>query len=204
MVVVGITGGIGSGKTTISNYLKSFGIPLYVADKEAKALMNRSKVIKQKLIQLFGDEAYVDGKLNRPFLAKMIFKDKSLLNQMNAIVHPKVASHFKRWLKKQDAPYILKEAAIIFENNLQSNYDYIITVVANENLRIERILDREDTTREKIKAVINNQWTDSHKKKLSDFVISNNDLDQDWQEGLDQAKKQALQIHKKLLKISAE
>ena len=196
MVVVGITGGIGSGKTTISNYLKSFGIPLYVADKEAKALMNRSKVIKQKLIQLFGDEVYVDGKLNRPFLAKMIFKDKSLLNQMNAIVHPKVASHFKRWLKKQDAPYILKEAAIIFENNLQSNYDYIITVVANENLRIERILDREDTTREKIKAVINNQWTDSHKKKLSDFVISNNDLDQ--------AKKQALQIHKKLLKISAE
>ena len=196
MVVVGITGGIGSGKTTISNYLKSFGIPLYVADKEAKALMNRSKVIKQKLIQLFGNEAYVDGKLNRPFLAKMIFKDKSLLNQMNAIVHPKVASHFKRWLKKQDAPYILKEAAIIFENNLQSNYDYIITVVANENLRIERILDREDTTREKIKAVINNQWTDSHKKKLSDFVISNNDLDQ--------AKKQALQIHKKLLKISAE
>ena len=196
MVVVGITGGIGSGKTTISNYLKSFGIPLYVADKEAKALMNRSKVIKQKLIQLFGDEAYVDGKLNRPFLAKMIFKDKSLLNQMNAIVHPKVASHFKRWLKKQDAPYMLKEAAIIFENNLQSNYDYIITVVANENLRIERILDREDTTREKIKAVINNQWTDSHKKKLSDFVISNNDLDQ--------AKKQALQIHKKLLKISAE
>lgn len=196
MVVVGITGGIGSGKTTISNYLKSFGIPLYVADKEAKALMNRSKVIKRKLIQLFGDEAYVDGKLNRPFLAKMIFKDKSLLNQMNAIVHPKVASHFKRWLKKQDAPYILKEAAIIFENNLQSNYDYIITVVANENLRIERILDREDTTREKVKAVINNQWTDSHKKKLSDFVISNNDLDQ--------AKKQALQIHKKLLKISAE
>ena len=137
MVVVGITGGIGSGKTTIANYLKSFGIPLYVADKEAKALMNRSKVIKQKLIQLFGDEAYVDGKLNRPFLAKMIFKDKSLLNQMNAIVHPKVASHFKRWLKKQDAPYILKEAAIIFENNLQSNYDYIITVVADENLRIE-------------------------------------------------------------------
>lgn len=196
MVVVGITGGIGSGKTTISNYLKSFGIPLYVADKEAKALMNRSKVIKQKLIQLFGDEAYVDGKLNRPFLAKMIFKDKSLLNQMNAIVHPKVASHFKRWLKKQDAPYILKEAAIIFENNLQSNYDYIITVVADENLRIERILDREDTTLEKVKAVINNQWTDSHKKKLSDFVISNNDLDQ--------AKKQALQIHKKLLKISAE
>ncbi|MCA0152778.1 dephospho-CoA kinase [Winogradskyella vincentii] len=196
MVVVGITGGIGSGKTTIANYIKSFGIPLYVADKEAKALMNRSKVIKRKLIQLFGDKAYVDGKLNRPFLAKMIFNDKSLLNQMNAIVHPKVASHFKRWLKKQDAPYILKEAAIIFENNLQSNYDYIITVVADENLRIERILDRDDTTQEKIKAIINNQWTDSQKKELSDFVISNNDLDQ--------AKKQALQIHTKLLKITAE
>ena len=193
MVVVGITGGIGSGKTTIANYIKSFGIPLYVADKEAKALMNRSKVIKRKLIQLFGDKAYVDGKLNRPFLAKMIFNDKSLLNQMNAIVHPKVASHFKRWLKKQDAPYILKEAAIIFENNLQSNYDYIITVVADADLRIERILDRDETTREKIEAIIKNQWTDSQKEKLSDFVITNNDLDL--------AKKQALQIHTKLLKI---
>ena len=104
MVVVGITGGIGSGKTTIANYLNSLGIPLYVADKEAKALMNRSKVIKRKLTQLFGQNAYVDGKLNRPYLAKKIFSDKSLLNKMNAIVHPKVASHFKRWLKKQDAP----------------------------------------------------------------------------------------------------
>ncbi|WP_411894834.1 dephospho-CoA kinase [Winogradskyella sp. A2] len=196
MVVVGITGGIGSGKTTIANYLNSLGIPLYVADKEAKALMNRSKVIKRKLTQLFGHNAYVDGKLNRPYLAKKIFSDKSLLNKMNAIVHPKVASHFKRWLKKQDAPYVLKEAAIIFENDLQLNYDYIITVIADEELRIHRILKRDDTTREKIEAIIKNQWTDAQKKELSDFIITNSDLAS--------AKKQALQIHNKLLKITAK
>jgi len=191
MVVVGITGGIGSGKTTIANYLNSLGIPLYVADREAKALMNRSKIIKRKLTQLFGNEAYKDGKLNRPYLAKKIFNDKSLLNKMNEIIHPKVASHFKRWLKKQDAPYVLKEAAIIFENNLQANYDYIITVVADEELRIERILKRDDTTRKKIDAIINNQWTDHQKEELADFIVTNNDLDL--------AKAQALEIHNKLL-----
>jgi dephospho-CoA kinase len=193
MVVVGITGGIGSGKTTIANYLNSLGIPLYVADEEAKALMNRSKVIKRKLTQLFGDNAYAEGKLNRPYLSKKIFSDKLLLNKMNAIVHPKVASHFKRWLKKQDAPYVLKEAAIIFENDLQHNYDYIITVIADEELRIERILKRDNTTREKIDAIIKNQWTDAQKKELSDFIIINNNLVS--------AKMQALQIHNKLLKI---
>ncbi len=111
MEIVGLTGGIGSGKTTISKFFESFGIPVYIADDEAKALMNRSKVIKRKLIQLFGESTYKDRKLNRPYLASKIFNDKTLLLKMNAIVHPKVASHFKRWLKKQDAAYIIKEAS---------------------------------------------------------------------------------------------
>ncbi|MCA0133084.1 dephospho-CoA kinase [Winogradskyella alexanderae] len=196
MVIVGITGGIGSGKTTIAKYMSTFGIPLYIADEEAKALMNRSKVIKRKLIQLFGEEAYKNEELNRPYLAKKIFTDKSLLSQMNAIVHPKVASHFKRWLKKQNAPYVLKEAAIIFENNLQDNYDYIITVIADEELRRKRIMSRDNTNKEKIDAIIKNQWVDAKKIQLSDFVITNNDLEK--------AKEEAIKIHKQLLKITSK
>ncbi|BAO77729.1 dephospho-CoA kinase [Winogradskyella sp. PG-2] len=194
MIIVGLTGGIGSGKTTISKHLESFGIPVYIADKEAKALMNRSKVIKRKLIKLFGKSAYKDEALNRPYLASKIFDDKALLEKMNAIVHPKVASHFKRWLKKQKAPYVIKEAAVIFENHLENQYNYIITVVADENLRIERVMKRDDTSKEKVESIISNQLSDEEKIKKSNFVIVNNDLDI--------AKRQVEKIHHQLLKIS--
>jgi dephospho-CoA kinase len=191
MVIVGLTGGFGSGKTTISKHFNSFGIPIYIADDEAKALMNRSKVIKRKLLKLFGESAYKDGVLNRSFLASKIFSDKALLSKMNAIVHPKVASHFKRWLKKQDSAYVIKEAAIIFENNLQSQYNYIITVIADKDLRIERIIKRDDASKEKIEAIINNQLSDAEKIKKSNFVITNNDLDS--------AKIEAEEIHHQIL-----
>ncbi|WP_439152345.1 dephospho-CoA kinase [Winogradskyella sp.] len=191
MVIVGLTGGIGSGKTTIAKYYESLGVPVYIADKEAKELMSRSKVIKRKLIKLFGDAAYNEGKLNRSYLAEMIFNDKSLLKKMNAIVHPKVASHFKRWLKKQDSKYVIKEAAIIFENSLEHQYDYIITVVADEDLRIKRVTKRDNSSEEKVKAIIKNQWSDKEKIIKSDFVIKNNDLES--------AKEQAQEIHYKIL-----
>ena len=192
MVVVGLTGGIGSGKTTVLRYFESLGVPVYIADIEAKALMNRSKVIKRKLTHLFGEQAYKDSKLNRPYLASKIFNDKSLLAKMNAIVHPKVASHFKRWIKKQDAPYVIKEAAIIFENKLESQYTYIITVVANEDLRIKRVIKRDNTSVEKIKSIISNQLPDEKKINKSDFAVTNNDLDS--------TKAQAISIHKEILK----
>jgi dephospho-CoA kinase len=177
MIIVGLTGGIGSGKTTISKYFESLGIPVYIADAEAKGLMSRSKIIKRQLGLLFGELAYKDGELNRSFLASKIFTDKTLLLKMNAIVHPKVASHFKRWLKKQDAPYVIKEAAIIFENKSENQYDYIITVIAVEDLRIQRVMKRDNASKEKIKAIIKNQLSDAEKIKKSDFVIRNNSLD---------------------------
>ncbi|WP_299368537.1 dephospho-CoA kinase [Winogradskyella sp.] len=192
MIVVGLTGGIGSGKTTIAKYFESFGIPIYIADKEAKALMNRSKVIKRKLVELFGPSAYKKNELNREYLASKIFSDKSLLSKMNAIVHPKVASHFKRWLKKQKAPYVIKEAAIIFENNLEYQYDYIITVTADKDLRIERVMRRDDVSAEKVKSIIRNQLSDKEKVEKSDFIIENNDLET--------SKKQAQEIHQNILK----
>lgn len=193
MKVVGLTGGIGSGKTTILKCFESLDVPVYIADDEAKALMNRSKVIKRKLIQLFGESAYKEQKLNRPYLASKIFSDKTLLSKMNAIVHPKVASHFKRWLKKQDASYVIKEAAIIFENNLENQYDYIITVIADKDLRIKRVMQRDNASKEKIQSIINNQLSDDEKVKRSDFVIVNNDLET--------AKAQAKDIHQQLLRL---
>ena len=176
-LIVGITGGIGSGKSTVSKYFQSFNIPVYHADDEAKALMNRSKVIKRKLITLFGENAYVDQRLNKDLLREQIFNDKSLLQKMNAIVHPKVGMHFERWLKKQSSEYVLKEAAIIFENNLEKQYDYIITVVADQDKRIQRVMKRDNKTKSEILTIIGNQLPDAEKIEKSDFVIYNNNLD---------------------------
>lgn len=192
MKIVGLTGGIGSGKTTVANLFSELNVPIYIADKEAKALMNKSKVIKRKLIQLFGKDAYKAEELNRPYLAEQIFNDKNLLQQMNAIVHPKVASHFKRWLKKQAAPYCIKEVAILFENGSYVNCDKVITVIAPLEIRISRVLQRDQTTTSKIKAIIKNQWQDQERMKLSDYVISNDD-------NLQHLKSQVNEIHQKLM-----
>ncbi|TXG39390.1 dephospho-CoA kinase [Seonamhaeicola maritimus] len=191
MIIVGLTGGIGSGKTTVAKQFKSLGVPVYIADEEAKKLMNRSKVIKRKLIRLFGEKAYVNDTLNRPFLADIIFNDTSYLEKMNAIVHPKVAKHFERWVSKQEASYVIKEVAILFENGGHKQCDYVITVVAPKEVRVERLLLRDNTSREKIAAIMKNQWTDEDKVKLSDFVVENIEL-QD-------VENQASKIHKKLL-----
>ncbi|NNK40386.1 MAG: dephospho-CoA kinase [Winogradskyella sp.] len=191
MKIIGLTGGIGSGKTTVSKYFEELGVPVYEADHEAKGLMNRSKILKRKLTALFGDKAYTNGTLNRPFLADKIFNDKELLSQMNAIVHPKVAAHFKRWLKKQNAPYIIKEVAIIFENNLQNQYDLIILVVTDKEERIKRVMQRDSTSRDHIISVMNNQLSDEEKSKMADFVITNRDLED--------TKRQVVEIHHKLL-----
>jgi dephospho-CoA kinase len=192
MVVVGLTGGIGSGKTTVAKMFETFGIPVYIADIEAKLLMNRSKVIKRKLKQLLGDEAYVNERLNRPFIAKKIFNNKELLQRMNAIVHPKVASHFKRWLKKQSAPYIIKEVAILFENGSYKDCDFTITVTAPKEEKIKRVIKRDNSSKEKVSAIMSNQWSDAQRIELSDFVIKN--------QNLDETKKLVEEVHVKILK----
>ncbi|ULC60645.1 dephospho-CoA kinase [Flaviramulus sp. BrNp1-15] len=192
MIIVGLTGGIGSGKTTVAKQFMELGIPVYIADEEAKNLMHRSKIIKRKLNQLFGDKAYIDGKLNKPFIADIIFNDKSFLQKMNAIVHPRVAKHFKKWALKQDAPYVIKEVAILFENGGDKACDYVITVTAKKAVRIKRLLERDNTSKEKIEAIMKNQWSDEEKIKKSDFVIENTTLKS--------IEKQVLKIHNQILK----
>ena len=192
MMIVGLTGGIGSGKTTVANYFKKLGVPIYVADVEAKLIMGRSKVVRRELVALFGEKVYHENILDRKLIAEAIFNDRDLLAKMNAIVHPKVAAHFKKWCKKQDAPYAIKEAAIIFEHDMQHQYDQIITVVAEKEARIERVLSRDDRSRASIEKIMENQWSDKDKADKSDFIIENHDLDS--------TEKQVKNIHAKLLR----
>jgi len=192
MIIVGLTGGIGSGKTTVAKAFESLGVSIYIADDEAKKLMITSKVLIRQLKKLFGEQAYIEGALNRAFLANAIFNDKALLKKMNAIVHPKVARHFKRWLAKQNSAYIIKEAAILFENGSYKNCDYIITVTAPKEERIKRVIKRDSSSKEKVLSVIKNQWTDKMKVEKSHFVINNIDLKA--------TKTKVLEIHNQLIK----
>ena len=192
MIVVGLTGGIGSGKTTVARQFNALGTPVYIADVEAKKLMSISKTIKRKLTLLFGEEAYVNGELNKPFIAETIFNDKTYLDKMNTIVHPKVAQHFYKWLLKQKAPYVLKESAILFEGNSYKQCDLIILVTAPKSLRIKRLLQRDNTTKAKIQAIMDNQWSDEDKMKDPHYVIVNDTLVN--------VQRQVLDTHEKILK----
>ncbi|WP_025741644.1 dephospho-CoA kinase [Aquimarina pacifica] len=176
MKVVGITGGIGSGKSTVAQMFKKLGIPIYIADDEAKKMMNTNETIKKEIISLFGKEAYVDGVLNRSYISKIVFSNKLLLSKLNKIVHPAVAKHFDDWKDKQKSPYVIKEAAILFENGGYKRCDYTILVSAPLEIRIQRVLKRDMVTVEQIQSRIDNQWTDAQKIPLADFVINNIDL----------------------------
>ena len=192
MKIVGLTGGIGSGKTTVATMFKNLGVPVYIADVEAKKLTNSSKVIRRKLIELLGEEAYSNTGLNRSFVADRIFQDVELLQRVNQIIHPKVKAHFKRWLKKQEGVYCIKEVAILFENGGYKECDYTILVTAPKSLKIERLLQRDATTKEAIAARMKNQWSDTKKIKLAHAVIENIELEE--------TQKSVLKLHKKLLK----
>ena len=194
MIKVGLTGGIGSGKTTVANYFIELGMPVYFADNEAKKLMNSSTKIKNKLINEFGENTYQKGELNRKYLANIVFHNKSKLSIINGIVHPAVSKHFAKWVKEQKTDYIIQENAILFENNTASNFDYIVTVTAPVEVKIERIFKRDLISKNDIISRMNNQWDDTKKIELSDFVIDNVDLAD--------TKKQVNRIHKKLIKIA--
>ncbi|MFC6858475.1 dephospho-CoA kinase [Zunongwangia atlantica] len=192
MIKVGLTGGIGSGKTTISKMFKEIGVPVYIADDAGKELMDTSAKIREKIVQLLGESSYSGSKSNRPFIASKVFKDKALLEQLNAIIHPAVASHFKNWLSKQSSVYIIYEAAILFEKGSHKNFDFSILVTAPKETRIQRVLKRDNTSREQIEARMNNQWSDEKKIELADFVIKN--------EEIEESKKQVIHLNDIILK----
>lgn len=176
MKIVGLTGGIGSGKTTVANMFAELGVPIYNADIEARTLTASSKTIREKLIALLGAETFKKGVLDRKYMAKKIFNDKELLQAANAIIHPEVAAHFKMWVSNQNSAYIIKEAAIIFEIGTQDQFDLIILVTAPKQVRIERVMRRDGVSQVEVEQRMDNQWSDIEKEKLADIVIQNIDL----------------------------
>lgn len=190
---VGLTGGIGSGKTTVASVFKTLGVPVYHADDEAKLLMQHSKSIREGLISLFGDKAFENQILNKSYISQQIFSDQSLLKQMNALVHPEVAQHYATWLSKQSSPYVVKEVAILFEIGAQDQFDFIITVTAPKSVRLERTKKRDNKSEREIEAIMDNQLSDSKKVKQSDFVIQN----LNW----NRTAQKVLNIHNEIIKL---
>lgn len=174
MRIVGITGGIGSGKTTACKIFQELGVPVYYADSRAKELMTYNESLKNKILQSFGAEAYSNGMLNRTYLAQQVFNSKEKLSILNGLVHPAVALDFEEWLEEhQSAAYVLKEAAILFESGAYQDVDITVLVIAPEDLRIERVMKRDGSTKEDVMKRMNNQWTQERKVKLADHIINN-------------------------------
>jgi dephospho-CoA kinase len=176
MKIIGLTGGIGSGKTTVANMFKDLGVPVYIADIEARKLTNSSKVIKRELTKLLGSSCYQGGTLDRKYVASKVFNDSKLLDALNAIIHPKVAAHFNSWQRKQQGVFCIKEAAILFENEGYKQCDLTILVVSPEQERIKRVIKRDAISEEEVLLRIKNQWSDEKKKKFADIIIENIDL----------------------------
>ncbi len=171
---IGITGGIGSGKTTACQIFKILGIPVFEADREAKMVMERNPKIREALILLFGKEIYLtDGTLNRALLAQKIFNDKAAINKVNGIVHPAVREWFSEWYSEQSAPYIVYEAAILFETGYYKLMDSNLLIVASREVRIARVMDRDGVTRRSVTDRMKNQWGDRAKRGLADAILRN-------------------------------
>ncbi|MDO5607894.1 MAG: dephospho-CoA kinase [Capnocytophaga sp.] len=176
-MIVGITGGIGSGKTTVAKMFAEYGIPLYFSDKEAIRIIEEDGSVKLKLVNLFGEQAYTGGIYNRKYIAGIVFSDKEKLQQLNAIVHPAIGKDFLQWYERQRSPYVIKEAAILFESGLYKDCDAIITVTSPEPIRVQRVMQRDGIDENSVRRRMANQWTDSQRIRLSDFVIENSNID---------------------------
>jgi dephospho-CoA kinase len=175
--IIGITGGIGSGKTTVANEFLSLGIPVYITDLEAKKLMQSEYVLSQ-IKEEFGSEVFDKGVLLREKLSEIVFNDDKRLAKLNSIVHPAVKQHFRKWLlEHQDNPLVIYESAILFESGSYKECDYVVNVVAPLETRIQRVIERDKTTREKVLERIKNQWNDEEKSSKSDFIVKNTSME---------------------------
>ncbi len=188
---IGLTGGIGSGKTVVSKIFASLGIPVYYADDEAKRLMNEDPGLKEAITRIFGEQAYEGSGLDRKLISSIVFKDPSKLAELNAAVHPITIRDADEWRKKQSAPYIIKEAALLFESGANRSLDKVIGVSAPLELRIARVIARDKFSREDVLRRMNNQMEEEKKISLCDFVILNDEKHS--------LIEQVLAIHRRLL-----
>ncbi|WP_153798727.1 dephospho-CoA kinase [Foetidibacter luteolus] len=196
MLKVGLTGGIGSGKSTIAEIFKVLGVRVFDADRAAKSIMNDNAGLREQIIQAFGHGAYSNGLLNRKYIADIVFNNPYRLEQLNALVHPAAIQAAEDWMLQQHAPYVIKEAALLFEAGSAGHLDVIIGVFAPQPLRIKRVMDRDNISRQDVMARMGRQVDDSIKMRLCDFVIVNDEQQL--------VLPQVVNLHKELLKKATD
>ncbi len=194
MLKIGLTGGLGSGKSTVAHIFQVLGIPVYYADTASKRIMNDDEYVKAAVQKAFGNNAYTDEKLNRKFIAEIVFKDQKKLELLNAIVHPATLVDAAKWMNKQTAPYIIKEAALIFESGSHQSLDYVIGVQAPLRLRLQRAIKRDNISEDEAMARINKQINEEIKIRLCDFIIVNDEQQM--------VIPQVLELHERLLLLA--
>ncbi len=194
MLRVGLTGGIGSGKSTVAKIFEVLGIPVYYADDAAKRLMNEDEELKKSIITHFGKESYINDQLNRPYIASLVFNNKEKLDLLNFLTHPATIRDANQWMNRQNSPYTIKEAALIFESGAAEYLDHVIGVFTPVPLRLQRIMQRDKITQEEVQQRMNRQIDEDIKMRLCDTVLIN-----DEQQLL---VPQVLQLHEKLLALS--
>ena len=176
MLKIGITGGIGSGKTTVCRIFELLGIPVFYADAQAKLVMHTDEKLRVGIIQAFGFQSYLpDGSLNRKHIADIVFKDERELSTLNALVHPAVFRAFDLWALEQTAPYVVKEAALLFESGSDKMCDYTILIKTPDQIKIARVIERDHITEADVRLRMARQWSDEEKEKLADYIILNNE-----------------------------
>lgn len=171
--IIGLTGGIGSGKSRVVEVFTTLGVPCYIADQAAKKLMINNAMVKQQIKDLFGEKAYNQNGLNRTYIGELVFKDSEKLKALNAIVHPAVAQDFSEWVSQQDCPYVIKEVAILFETGGYKAVDQSLLITAPKEVRLQRAMQRDQITKEEVLARMNNQWEDEQRLPLASHVIKN-------------------------------
>ncbi|WP_374443866.1 dephospho-CoA kinase [Epilithonimonas sp.] len=172
--IIGLTGGIGSGKTSVAKILEEQGFPVYYSDDEAKNIVNKDPMLKDQIIKLLGSESYIDDVYNRKYVAEKVFNNAGLLEQLNHLIHPAVRIDFEKWVKKQSSRFVFKETALLFELQLNKDCYKSLLVTADDNLRMKRTMDRDGKTYREIEAIMQKQMPEKEKIKLADYVIYNN------------------------------
>jgi dephospho-CoA kinase len=189
--IVGLTGGIGSGKSLVASVFRTLEIPVYEADQEARILTDSDPIIRKEIEAWLGSGYYQNGMLNRPMVSELVFNNPSALEKLNSIIHPRVRAHFNEWIKQQaNETYVIHEAAILFESGFHAMMTKNILVICPEEIRLSRIMKRDGITRESAVARMQNQWTEEKKIPLADFIISNN--------GMELIVPQIIEIHNRL------
>jgi dephospho-CoA kinase len=194
MLRIGLTGGIGSGKSTVAKIFEVLGIPVYYADAASRRLMNEEPELVKEIIRHFGDKSYIEGKLNRPYIASIVFNNAEKLALLNAISHPATIEDANKWMQQQTTPYIIKEAALIFESGSAEHLDAVIGVYAPAPLRIKRTMDRDQVTQEEVKKRMERQINEELKMKLCDHIIVNDEQQL--------VVPQVMALHKKFLTLT--